>query len=209
MKTPNEMYRRLLFVNLIFFIIVGVVVWNIHTQNVAREDSLPFPPELTSVQSTSTPVKLIIPAIGVNAKVQLVGKTKAGNMAVPNNFTDVGWYRLGYYPGTLGNAVIAGHLDDGPKVPAVFWHLADLKIGDDVEVDTEAGTALHFKVTGESLYDYNNAPLEQIFGTSTTAHLNLITCDGIWDPTARNYNKRLLIYTDLVSETAIATSTKS
>ena len=209
-KGEREMYVRLLIVNVLFFAIVGVVIWNVHRNQAAQEASLPFAPATANVTSTSTstPVRLIIPSIGVNAKVQLVGKTKSGNMAVPNNFTDVGWYRLGYYPGTIGNAVIAGHLDNGPKVPAVFWHLADLKIGDDVQVKTEAGNVLHFRVVAESLYDYNNAPLGFIFGTSTASHLNLITCDGVWDPAKRLYDKRLIVFTDFVSEDAIATSTK-
>ena len=42
-----------------------------------------------------------------------------------------------------------------------------------------------------------NAPLQMIFGTSSKAHLNLITCDGVWDPAKKIYDKRLIVYTEL------------
>lgn len=192
----KTLYRRLLLINILFFIIVGVVVWNINVRYKDETASLPVPPDLSGINSTSTPSRLSIPSIHVNALVQMVGITKSGNMAVPTNYTDVGWYDRGYYPGTPGNAVIAGHLDNGPSVPAVFWHLGDMKIGDEVDVVNAAGQTLVFKVTGESLYSPSNAPLQLIFGSSTEAHLNLITCDGVWDEATHMYDKRLIVFTD-------------
>src|SRR6185369_4384139 len=60
-----------------------------------------------------TPTRLRIETAGVNAPVQRVGVGKSGNMAVPTNYTDVGWYREGVVPGEAGSAVIDGHVDNG------------------------------------------------------------------------------------------------
>ncbi len=193
-------YRSLILLNGIFLMIVLFVFWKLSSSQ-KPDVLLPIPPivEALTTTASSTPAELIIPSIGLSSHVQLVGKTVKGNMAVPNNFTDVGWYRLGFYPGSFGNSVIAGHLDNGKGTPAVFAHLRDLKIGDQVQVLNKGGDILTFSVTGTALYDYTNAPLSMIFGTSSKAHLNLITCDGVWDSAKKIYDKRLIVYTELQS----------
>ncbi len=145
------------------------------------------------------PAKLKIPAIKVSASVQYVGEGKSGNMAVPTNFTDVGWYRAGTVPGEVGSAVMDGHVDNALALPGVFKHLDALKIGDDVYVVTNGGQSLHFRVTGVDTYAENEAPASQIFSSSDgQAHLNLVTCAGDWIQKDKSYNERLVVYTTLV-----------
>lgn len=191
-------FKKLLAVNAIFFALVAFSLWQVNVRDAERNVELPTPPEVEAMISTASPVKLIIPSISVDAEIERVGKTSAGKMAVPTNFTDVGWYKHGAFPGTVGNAVIAGHLDNGKGTPAVMNDLSELKIGDNVYVTNKDGQKLNFQVTGMSLYDYNDAPLDMIFGSSTKAHLNLITCDGVWDQSKKNYDKRLVVFTDFV-----------
>ena len=59
------------------------------------------------------PVRLIIPAIDINASVEDVGTQANADLATPsqNPWLDVGWYNLGPQPGERGSAVIDGHLD--------------------------------------------------------------------------------------------------
>jgi LPXTG-site transpeptidase (sortase) family protein len=144
------------------------------------------------------PAHLRIPAIGVNAAIERVGVASDGTMAVPVSEWDVGWYRRGYLPGSLGNAVIDGHLD-WINGPAVFWNLAKLIPGDAIYVTDDKGVQRKFVVTTVVAYPYDNAPLNNIFGDSNQAHLNLITCSGDYSRTARNYNKRLVVYTMLAN----------
>jgi len=152
------------------------------------------------VAATSTiPTRLIIPALNINANVQDVGLTAAGAMGTPNNFTDVAWYKLGPEPGQLGSAVIDGHVDNGLSLAGVFKHLVDIKVGDDVYVQEEDGSKLHFTVTDVETYPYENAPNEQIFEQTDAARLNLITCEGVWVPAGRTYDHRLVVYTELSS----------
>ncbi len=156
-----------------------------------------------SYQIPGTPVRLIIPSIGVDAHIQSVGLAwqGTGDMGIPTNFTDVGWYNQGPLPGMPGSAVIDGHLDGKDVKEAVFYNLAELKPGDLVEIVDAKGTTLQFRVVAAKLYDYN-APTTDIFSTGMSkVGLNLITCAGSWDKTEKLYDKRVVVFTELVSKT--------
>lgn len=144
------------------------------------------------------PSRLIIPNISVNANVQYVGINAKGGMGTPAGFSDVAWYKGGTIPGDTGSAVIDGHVDNGLGLSGVFKHLEDVHIGDDVYVVQNDGDKLHFRVIDVQLYPYDDAPSDAIFNRTDAAHLNLITCSGDWVGSEKTYNKRLVIYTELV-----------
>jgi len=158
------------------------------------------PPDLQIVQSSTTtiPVRFQIPALSIDAKVQDVGITKTGAMGIPSNFTDVAWYKYGPVPGAIGNAVIDGHLDNAVSLPGVFKHLADIKTGDDIYVTNAGGQTLHFQVTKTETLDYNATSTSEIFGPSGTANLVLITCEGTWNQSIKEYSNRLVVFSTLV-----------
>ena len=151
------------------------------------------------LSTSSQPVRLQIPSLHIDALVQHVGITKTGNMGIPSNFTDVAWYKYGPTPGQLGSAVIDGHVDNGLGLPGVFKKLGDLLPGDDVYVISQDGQRLHFVVKDLQSYIYNQAPNEFIFNRKDRARLNLITCEGTWLKAGRTYDRRLVVYTELVS----------
>ena len=145
------------------------------------------------------PERLIIPILSIDARIQSVGTDAKGRMGLPTNFTDVAWYKHGPKPGASGSAVIAGHLDTAVDDKAVFAKLSSLKKGDDIYVTDKTGEKIHFRVTKKEVYDDTKAPLEKIFDQKgISARLNLVTCDGVWDPKAKNYSQRLLIYSERV-----------
>jgi LPXTG-site transpeptidase (sortase) family protein len=148
------------------------------------------------VQS-SYPARLIIPSIGVDAKVQRVGVSVHKTMAVPTNYTDVGWFRYGPIPGNSGSAVMAGHLDNGLSLPGVFKHLSDLKKGDEIIIKTEHADEVKFKVTATSTLDYDTEATQSIFTTSGKPMLHLITCEGTWNKEKKTYSNRLLVTAEL------------
>lgn len=155
-------------------------------------------PTPRAIERTPAPVRLRIPKIGIDTMVQWVGADANGQMGVPSNYSDVAWYEVGPPPGTPGNAVIAGHLDSTTG-PAIFFRLEELQAGDEIFVGNEAGQELRFVVSGREVYDAANAPLERIFGPAINPQLNLITCDGAFDQTARQYDKRLVIFSSLAT----------
>ncbi len=148
--------------------------------------------------SPARPVTLFIPRIGVEASILSLGKKASGDMDVPKKPSDVSWYKFGSRPGDIGNAVIAGHLDTAQGKPAIFWRLNELKIGDIVVVQDEKQQSHLFRVREKKVYPYDQAPLQQIFGKSEGAHLNLITCDGTWNVHAGTYTERVVIYTERI-----------
>jgi sortase (surface protein transpeptidase) len=147
----------------------------------------------------ANPVRLLIPALGVNAPIEMVGVTSNGDLAVPkqNAWEDVGWYGSGPRPGERGSAVIDGHVDRPGGYPAVFWRLRNIHVGEEVMVTDAYGKSLRFHVTGIAFYPPQDAPIQQIFGNETGTYLNLITCAGAWIPSQHQTSLRLVVYTSL------------
>lgn len=145
-------------------------------------------------ETPGLPVRLKIPRINVDAAIQYVGLTSDGYMAVPSNSVDVGWYDIGPRPGEKGSAVIAGHLNNGNGA-GVFTNLYKLKQGDNLYIEDSSGASTAFVVRESRDYDPGHA--DEVFSRSDSAHLNLITCNGVWNRTQKSYNKRLVVFTDI------------
>ena len=143
------------------------------------------------------PIRLKIPNINVDATIEYVGLTSKGAMEVPSNAVNVGWFDLGPRPGELGSAVIAGHFDDKSGKAGVFVDLYKLKKGDKLYVENAKGQSITFEVQGSRIYDPGYA--DEVFTRNDKAHLNLITCDGVWDGIKKSYSKRLVVFADLIN----------
>jgi sortase (surface protein transpeptidase) len=146
-------------------------------------------------------VRLEIPAIGVDAVVERVGRLPDGSMDTPKLPGDVAWFTESALPGQPVDrpAVIAGHLDS-PTGPAVFYDLRQLVPGDEIAVTYQNGSRYVFTVVNKERYPFDNAPVDKIFGSNPERMLNLITCDGAWDSGHANYGQRLVIYTRLKAD---------
>jgi len=147
----------------------------------------------SALAPASDPLRLVIAALHIDAKVQYVGLTAAGNIGTPDNFTDVAWYKDGVVPGQPGSAIIDGHVDNGLGLDGVFKHLSDIQVGDDIEVQTASGTPLQFTVTNVASYPYQNVPPGALFQNSAVPELTLITCEGTWVQSGRTYDHRLVV----------------
>lgn len=154
---------------------------------------------LTLAQNAAMyPYTLEIPSLGVHAGVRAMGVEKDGRMAVPNNYIEVGWYSLGTQPGKEGSAVMGAHVDNGSSINGIFKNLHTLQSGDSVYVTNAAGERMHFKVTHRKVYDRNEQVTGEVWRSSDGAHLNLITCHGAWISSENTYEKRIVIFTELV-----------
>lgn len=149
-------------------------------------------------ESPEPPARLRIDSLGVDADIEFVGVTDEGDMDVPSEWDNVAWYEPGTVPGDRGNAVVAGHYDSDTG-PAVFFDLKQLATGDLVHIVTESGEELVFEVIEIESVHVNDADTRKIFGRTDERNLNLITCEGVWDPAAGMYDQRLIVYTTLVN----------
>lgn len=145
------------------------------------------------------PTFIEIPAIGVAATIENVGRIENGQMGVPSEMDVVGWFEPGPLPGERGNAVMAGHVDSKTG-PAVFYKLDRLQKGDEIIIKSSDGQSKVFVVTGMETYDRKNAPVEDIFGFSYSSNLNLITCTGDFNRKDNTHEERLVVYSVLKSE---------
>ena len=128
------------------------------------------------------PIRLKIPKIKADAIVEYVGLTPEGRMDVPK--------------GEIGSAVIAGHSGWKNNKPAVFDNLNKLKKGDKIYIEDEKGTIIIFVVREKRLYDPNADATEVFSSSDEKAHLNLVTCEGVWDEVTKSRSKRLVVFTD-------------
>ena len=143
---------------------------------------------------------LAIPKLRINAAIEKAGVTPQGAMAVPKGPSDVAWFDLGPRPGEKGSAVIAGHEGWKNGIAAVFDNLSKLHKGDKVYVANKDGTTATFVVRELRLFGENDYA-SAVFGSSDgKAHLNLITCEGIWNKARKSYSNRLVVFTDKVAE---------
>lgn len=138
------------------------------------------------------PGTLVIPKINVRAVIEQVTVDSNDDMAAPRKPSDVGWYSPGVAPGQSGDAVIDGHLDWYGVPKAVFYYLYELRVGDQIEVVSQGGQQLDFKVT-DSTNVSRNAHVAGLFANTGAPRLTLITCSGDWNPSISQYNQRLLV----------------
>lgn len=151
-----------------------------------------------SLTVVGVPINLTIPSIGVNANIYEVGLAADGSIKVPNDPNNVGWFSLGPKPGEIGSAVIAGHYGqwfDGRN--SVFINLHKLSKGDIIYIKDYKGKVLSFMVKESRIYDLESYD-PSIFSEKDGAYLNIITCSGSWISNKSTYDKRLVIFTELL-----------
>jgi len=148
------------------------------------------------VVSIGLPTRLRIPKIGVNSVIEYMGLTVDGAMDTPTSPDRVGWFALGTHPGNVGNAVMAGHYGWKNGIPAVFDNLNTLRKGDLLYVDDEKGVTVIFVVRESRTYDQADGASEVFLSSNGGSHLNLITCQGVWNKDMKSYSHRLVIFTD-------------
>jgi hypothetical protein len=148
-----------------------------------------------------TPIRLVISSRHVNAPIELVGMDDDGTMQSPSGPDSVGWFDEGYLPGTAGSAVIAGHVDWVDRA-AVFYFVRNMQAGEQIDVQFDDGSTASFLVDTVVDYPDGDMPMDQVFGPSDVAKLNLITCTGTFNSSTHNYDHRTVVYSTVVPQPA-------
>ncbi|NAZ81077.1 class F sortase [Kineococcus sp. R8] len=158
------------------------------------EGSVPVPASATRVADPAhVPVRLQVPAIGVDVPLAGLGIAPDGTLEVPTDFQQVGWFEGGPPPGDVGPAIIAGHVDSRSG-PAPFYRLRDLAPGDEVLVTRADGTLVSLRVDGVAQYPKAAFPTAAVYGPVPGPALRLVTCGGSFDRTSGHYRDNVVVY---------------
>ena len=170
----------------------------------AREDPGALP-EVTAEPATPgapvqrpAPVRLAVPALGVDTGVDPVGVEPDGQMTIPAEVDRVGWYRFGPAPGDDGSAVLAGHVDDAEQGLGAMAPLQGAEVGDEVVVTDATGTATRWRVVSRELISKQVLPLDRLFARDGPPRLTLITCGGPFLPEFRSYRDNVVVVAEPV-----------
>ncbi|MEU5609462.1 class F sortase [Streptomyces sparsogenes] len=149
----------------------------------------------------SVPVRLRIPAIGVDTPVLRLGLAPDGSVRVPpvTAHDRAGWYRQSPTPGQVGPSVILGHVTVGAYGDGVFRHLARLRRGEEIEARLENGTAAVFTVSAVRTVAKADFPTEDVYGDVDRPELRLITCGG--PRTGDGYLDNVIVFAELTATT--------
>ncbi|MFC8900971.1 class F sortase, partial [Streptomyces cinereoruber] len=145
----------------------------------------------------SDPVRVRIPAIGVDARLMRLALDEEGRLEPPppNLPAFAGWYARGTPPGSPGTAVLTGHLDT-PAGPAVFHRLGALTRGAGIAVERADGRTALFTVDAVEEYPKDRFPDDEVYGGSGGPELRLITCGGDWSGDT-GYRANTVVYATL------------
>ncbi len=145
------------------------------------------------------PKYITLSSIGIGGYVQKVGIDQVQAIAVPNNIYMAGWYVDSVQPGKPGLSVIDGHVDGVTKNDAIFGRLKDMKIGDEIQVELGSGVVKKYHVISTQTVATSEA-VNYLFSQqpNVKSQLNLITCTGTFDKTAKSYDKRVIVSAALV-----------
>lgn len=208
MYTAKPKSKRTLYVVIFAELLVGVGLL-VYLQ-LKKPTPSPLPPNVVATtphtaevpESTDIglPVKLKISKIKVDAAIDQIGLTASGELDVPKSPASTGWYKEGPRPGDAGSAVIDGHFSYQNHTPAVFDNLHTLQKGDTVSVEDEKGASVTFVVQELRTYQPNENTSDIFASNDGKAHLNLITCQGIWNNTRQSSSARLVVFMDKVEK---------
>lgn len=155
----------------------------------------PAAPEETDAAAVP-PVRVQIPAIGVDSALESLALGEGGRLQAPVDFDLAGWYADGVLPGQVGPAIIAGHVDS-PSAPAVFAQIGSLVPGDEIIVTLSDGSALTFAVSDSIQSAKAEFPTAAVYSNVPTPELRLITCGGTFDSSTGHYLDNLIIFAEL------------
>ncbi|MER7487732.1 class F sortase [Streptomyces sp. NPDC126497] len=161
----------------------------------------PAPSPSAPALPPSDPVRLWIPAIGVNAPMTELTLDGTGALRPPpaDMPAFAGWYGDGTPPGSVGTAVTTGHVDTR-EGPGVFYRLGTLDKGDTVEITREDRRTAVFTVDAVEFYDKEAFPDEKVYGSSRRPELRVITCGGEYTE-GDGYQGNVVVYATLTDVT--------
>jgi LPXTG-site transpeptidase (sortase) family protein len=155
--------------------------------------SLCLPPEEGDDADTCrrgpVPAQVRIPAIEVDAPIEIL-ETVGGVMQQPSDEVHVAWYKETARLGEVGNLHLAGHVNWWGIPEAVFFHLGELREGDEVLLLDEGETVFRYAIEWVRQESNLEPPREEVLGMTNYEAVTLMTCSGEWNSEISEYDAR-------------------
>lgn len=167
---------------------------------VTQPSTAPSPTIVGPTLSESLPVSLDIPSIDVHSEINPVGRTADGALEVPAPgplYDEAAWYRHSPTPGSLGPAIVLGHVDSAANGPSVFFRLGELRPRDKVMITRTDGSVAVFVVDEVYSYAKDDFPTKTVYGDIDHAGLRIVTCGGAFDDLAGHYLDNVVVFASL------------
>ncbi len=151
------------------------------------------------VPAAVAPVRLQLPALGVDAPVDAVGASEDGAVVVPPDGARTGWWSPGSAPADPdGSVVLVGHVDTAAG-PGALFRLREAEVGQDVVVTDASGAEHLYRTSGGAQFSKDSLPAGELFTTAGAPRLVLISCGGEFDRATRHYADNVVVVADRVS----------
>jgi len=147
------------------------------------------------VVAPTLPRYLIIPKLGVNARILSVGLNAQGAVGTPDNIYDTAWYDQSAQPGQQGATLIDGHISSW-TANGVFYGLKTLLPGDSIDVQSGNGAVFTYQVVKTQIYDANDVDMAaaMVSINPSKSGLNLISCTGDVIQGTNDFNERVVVF---------------
>lgn len=151
--------------------------------------------------TSSAPIRIRIRSIGVDAPLKPLGLDTSGRLQAPpvDDKNLAGWYEHGPTPGSRGNALIDGHVDNSSG-PAVFYNLGALRKGAAIQIQRHDGTTADFAVDAIEVYQKKDFPDSKVYAPTSEPQLRVITCGGGYTKQT-GYLGNIVVYAHLRTHT--------
>ena len=171
----------------------------------ARGDAGPEEPLVTDVpivdatmieapEEAPPPRRVRIGSQDLSMPIVATGVTPDGQMELPDDPREIGWYRFGALPGDpRGSAVLGGHVDSQRYGTGPLARLASVQEGARITVTAADGQRLDYRVTSVERITKAALPVDRLFDPDVDHRLVVITCGGRYLPDAGGYEDNIVV----------------
>lgn len=145
------------------------------------------------------PRYLMIPKVGVDARIISVGLDDQGALKTPANIYDTAWFNQSSLPGQTGAMLIDGHVSSW-KAHGVFFNIKNLVVGDVIKIQRGDDTVFKYEVVKVQFYDADNVDMvaATMSADANRPGLNLITCTGDIIAGTYLFTQRVVVFAVLI-----------
>ncbi len=140
------------------------------------------------------PVALRYAAGAIDMPVFSVGVATDGQMEIPQDPYNAGWYQYGPGAGSPSGAIlIAAHVGSEQVARGPFYMLQSAEVGDVIEIDDADGQIWRYEVTSVEVDPKPSIEWADYFRRDGPAQLILITCGGTWDAQRGSFDDNVIV----------------